>query len=28
VMAYDKLSRGSIAYLNLGGEILRRYKDL
>ncbi|MFI4955042.1 MAG: ParA family protein [Gammaproteobacteria bacterium] len=25
VMQYDKLSRGSIAYLNLGGEVLRRY---
>lgn len=27
IMHYDKLSRGSIAYLNLGGEVLRRYNN-
>lgn len=26
ILMYDKLSRGTIAYLNLAGEILRRYK--
>lgn len=28
VLLYDKLSRGTIAYLNLAGEVLRRYKEL